>query len=746
VVRVEIKRLRRAAYSVLFVAAAGLGIAALMLLSRSTQNSEQFGRLQDYLLMINAAAALILLLLIIGNLIRLFGEYRRRVPGARLKARMLAAFVVLSVGPLLIVYVFAVQFLNEGIETWFDIEMERGLADAMELSRGALDVGMREELKRTRGIATAMSGLSQSELISGLSDFRRKAGALELTVFGENDRIIATSAEQPAARLPDYPPEDISMQVRQTGAWVGLDPVPEGTYRLRAVVVLGNTRTGGGRRVLQAFYPVGERLGTLVDSIENSYSRYSELLFLREPLKLSFTVTLTLVVLLSFLAALSGAFFFARRLVAPIKSLVDGTRSVAKGDLDTRLPSATHDEIGFLVDSFNLMIQRLAIAREEAKLNAQRVESERAQLEAILARLSTGVIAVDAAGRIRRANAAAGTILRADIAAMAGRPLDERGDGISLFSQFVDLLRPHLVSAAAEWREQITLRADGARHVLVCACAELPAEDGGSDGKVIVFDEVTAMLQAQRDAAWREVARRLAHEIKNPLTPIQLSAERIRRRYLGSLKDMEAQVLDRATHTIVQQVEAMRDMVNAFSDYARAPEITLSRVQLNRLVREVADLYRTRDDQPAVLVETDERIAEVTADAVRIRQMLHNLIRNATEALEDRPAACVRISTTLAETDGGSFVEIRVSDNGPGFDPRVLEQVFEPYVTSKARGTGLGLAIVKKLVEEHGGTVTAGNSAAGGAEVRVCLPVNAAETMSAPDAGSGRNEHRRERA
>ncbi|MBM4221258.1 MAG: two-component sensor histidine kinase, partial [Gammaproteobacteria bacterium] len=309
-----------------------------------------------------------------------------------------------------------------------------------------------------------------------------------------------------------------------------------------------------------------------------------------------------------------------------------------------------------------------------------------------------------------------------DLRTLTGRPWRDAGQGNSIVAQFVEALEPHLHGTRAEWRGQIVLRTDSSRRILNCASSPLPGDAGTGGGVIVVFDDVTELLLAQRDAAWGEVARRLAHEIKNPLTPIRLAAERIRRWYLPNLTEDEGKVLDRSTHTIVQQVEAMRDMVNAFSEYARAPAINIARVDLTRLIREVAWLYRTQEGQPTVQLRLDEDI-EVEADAVRVRQLLHNLIRNAQEALEGQADAVIEIAAGFAPGTDRAMAEISVSDNGPGIAAELLPRLFEPYVTSKTKGTGLGLAIVRKLVEEHGGSVAAENVPPHGARLTVRLPV-----------------------
>jgi nitrogen fixation/metabolism regulation signal transduction histidine kinase len=462
---------------------------------------------------------------------------------------------------------------------------------------------------------------------------------------------------------------------------------------------------------------------------------------LRVALKNSFTLVLSLVLLVAILASVYGAFFSARRLIEPMQQLMQATRAVARGDFETKLPRPTSDEIGFLINSFNEMTQRLAVARQETRDSQQEVERERHKLEVILARLSTGVLSLEADLRIRTANHAASAILGVDLETQVGTPLATLARDRSLLSQLLAVCTQHIERGHREWREQIMLRGEVGRRVLMCACSELPSEDGQPHGYVIVFDEITTLVQAQRDAAWGEVARRLAHEIKNPLTPIQLSAERLRHRYLGG-DGRDLGLLDRATHTIIQQVEAMKDMVNAFSQYARAPDVELTRFDLNELITQVTELYRHQEKPVKIVLQLDPHVPLVEADVGRIRQVLHNLIRNALEAMEEQSNAEIDISTRLATGTGASAVAIEVADNGPGFAESVMEQAFDPYVTSKAKGTGLGLAIVKKLVEEHGGQVRAANMEQGGARISILLPISGG-SEALPH---GQPDHRRERA
>jgi len=419
--------------------------------------------------------------------------------------------------------------------------------------------------------------------------------------------------------------------------------------------------------------------------------------------------------------------------VRPVQDLIAGTRAVAKGDFDTRLLRPSHDEIGYLVTSFNDMTKKLARAREETERSQAAVEAERAALAVILARLTSGVISLEPDLRIRVANQAAGTILGVDFTDAAGRPLAEIAAGQPLLAELHEVLQRHVEAGETEWREQVTLRTETGRREFVCACTALPG-DAGAQGLVLVFDEVTQLLQAQRQAAWGEVARRLAHEIRNPLTPIQLSAERMRRKLMRGLGAPEAELLERSTHTIVQQVEAMKQMVAAFSEYAKAPEMHVSEFDLGALIRQVSDLYHAQDPRVAFGLSLDPKAAPLEADPGRIRQLLNNLLTNSLEALDGRENPVIMIETQRV----GDQIALTVVDNGPGFQGGLLEQAFDPYVTSKPKGTGLGLAIVRRIVEEHGGQVEVDNAPQGGARVRMTLPAVAREARRA--------EARREKA
>jgi nitrogen fixation/metabolism regulation signal transduction histidine kinase len=460
----------------------------------------------------------------------------------------------------------------------------------------------------------------------------------------------------------------------------------------------------------------------LAERVQASVGTYRELQYLRDPLKTSYILTLTLALGLSVLTAIWAAFFCARRPMQPIHNLAEGTRSVAAGNYATRLPPSGRDEVGFLVQSFNEMTRRLSDARQEARESQRQVESQRAYLETVLERISTGVITLDSEGALATANEAAARIIELDVTPHTGESLVSLGSSHAPLARLADTVMSHVQAGDTEWQEQFELPVDTGHKIVVCRGTPLPDRPDWAGGWVIVFDDITALVRAQREAAWSEVARRLAHEIKNPLTPIQLASERLRHRLLGRLTGDEAEVVDRSTWTIIQQVESLKAMVRAFAEYASMPTARFVAVDLNALVWEVAELYEESSGASRIALDLSADLPPVQGDPDRLRQVLHNLIKNALEAQAD---TAIRIATAVIDGDTIPQVELAVHDAGPGIRSDLVGRLFEPYISGHPSGSGLGLAIVKKIIEEHGGRVAAGNADSGGAVLRVALPAAA---------------------
>lgn len=698
----------------------GLLLVLLVLMGRATTNSAQFGQMYSWLLLVSAIGLAALAILILYNLVGLIRLYRHRVPGSRLTLRLAGIFALLAMTPVALVYGFSLHFLQRGIDSWFNVQVDRGLEDALELSRTALDLRMREVLKQTARTAERMLD-SDTEQLGRQLDAQLDLGeASELTLFGQGGRIIATATMDPMAMLPHSPPEAVLLQVRQGRSYVGLEPTGETGFHIRVVVSAG--RVGNEERLLQALVPVTDRLSLLADAVQAAFDSYRELTFLRTPLKVSFTLTLSLALMFAVLAAFWAAFYTARRLVRPLRELADGTQAVAAGQFNKQLAGAGSDELGFLVESFNEMTRNLAQARDAAQRSQALVESQRAYLETVLARLSSGVVIIDQAGHLQTCNTAASQLLGVKLEDYLGGNPQWIAETQPLLQDFIAAIAPHL-ETAGDWREEIPWFGATGRRILMCRGSSLPDAMGLRGGHVIVFDDITNLVRAEREAAWTEVARRLAHEIKNPLTPIQLAAERIRHKYLKQFDEEQGKVLERGTNTIVQQVQAMKEMVDAFNEYARPPRLQLAPLDLNEFITEVLYLYR---DYPAGVEIKLDLIPEpliINGDKGRLRQLLHNLVKNAIEAMRDGQGSVLWVSSRREHVAGADCIELSVQDNGPGFPEHILASAFEPYVTTKPKGTGLGLAIVKKIVEEHGGWIQLETPADGGARVSVRLPI-----------------------
>lgn len=708
-------------------------VMSMALLSAATENSSQFGRMHLVLVVINVLGLIVLVGLIGINLTKLLSQYKRNVTGSRLTARLVVIFVILSVAPVSLVYYFSLGFLQRGIDSWFDVRMEQAMEDSLKLSRSALDMQKRELLKKTRALSEALTDVTNELALMSLNDLRTESGANELTLLTQGGEIIASSSEDTTAIIPHRPDESTLLQVKEKKSFADVSPVGELGLHVRVSVGVDSTDTQIKPRVLYALFPIPERMGELADEVELAYAQYKKLVFLREPLKNSFVLTLSLVLLVSILTAVWAAFFSAQRLVSPIRILTMGTKAVAAGNYDKKFPPTTNDELGSLVKSFADMTQRLATARDQAERSQQQVERERSYLRAVLGRLSSGVMTLDHERKLRVANNAANQILEVDLERSLGKGLPSIAQSAANLHEFVDVLNKNFIGKDKEWREEVVVKKKGGNKTLMCQGAVLPGIKGMKRGYVVVFDDVTTLVKAQRDAAWGEVARRLAHEIKNPLTPIQLSAERLRRKYLPKMPPEEAELLERSTRTIIEQVRSMEEMVKAFSEYARVPPIEFQPLHIDALVSEVLDLYQAEDIGAQIIADFQANIPMLEADPGRMRQLLHNLIKNAIESTQGISGARIIITLTTIGTDDSTLLELRVKDNGKGIPESILSSLYEPHTTTKSKGGGLGLAVVKRIVEEHSGSTFAENNADGGASVVVRLPLLQADSEQHPN-------------
>ncbi len=693
----------------LIVAAAIAGIS-LFLLASASANTELFAGGYPYLLALNGIVAVALAGLVGVQLRALWREYRSRQFGSRLKYRLMLMFALMALLPGVVVYAVSLQFVVRSIESWFDVRVDSALEGGIALGQNALDYLVSQVADKAADMALELDGLPVSS--TRLNRLRENAGVATATLVSASGQLLTTVSDGRGSLIPDLPTVAQLRHARQFRKFSLVDSLPDGSLVIRVVVPLAGRSLTQDPPFLVLGQPVPDTFASHVEAVQEAYRDYQQLTLGRAGLTRIYSLTLTLSLLLALLAAVAVAFVLARRLAAPLLILAEGTQAVAQGDYSPRQALPARDELGVLTQSFNQMTRQLDDARAAAERNRAAVESARAYLESVLANLSTGVLAFAADGTLRAANRGAMEILGDELVgyedlALADWPRHQA---------FRSALLEGFAANEGDWhRELELLREDASPQTLLIHGARLPAASGG--GSVVVFDDISSLIAAQRTAAWAEVARRLAHEIKNPLTPIQLSAERLMHKLHDRLDEDGRQMLERATRTIVNQVEAMKNLVNAFRDYARLPAPQLAAVDLNGLIEEVLNLYESTP--VSIRTELARDLPAVQGDPTQLRQIIHNLLQNAEDALADRDDGELSV-ITRREVDR---VVLVVRDNGPGFPAEILARAFEPYFTTKSRGTGLGLAMVKKIVDEHGGDVRLANRDGHGAEVRIRLRV-----------------------
>ena len=698
-------------------------LASLLMMSNSLQDSSHFSRFYLGLLVFNTMGLLALVTLIIINLRRLIRQLRRKAPGSRMTVRMVAMFTILSVTPVLVVYYFSLDFLNRGIDNWFDLRVEQALDDSLELSRLSLDTRMRELLKKTSQIASDLSDISDVAIPFEIDDMRASNGIKELTLFSRQGKIIASSGDDPTRLVPDRPSNTILLQLQQGNSYTGLDIIRNKGLHIRIVVNVPVVGIEQDNRIIQALYPISGRINDLAKSVQTSYVKYKELSYLREQLKKSFVIILTLVLLFSIFSTVWAAFYTARRQVEPVRNLAEGTLAVARGNYETQIPVPGNDELGFLVSSFNEMTRKIAQAQFEA-------ETQRSYLEAVLERLSSGVLVLDKENILRTTNTSVEKILDIPLSEMVGKPISEIAGKYPAFGQLIAAIEVNLTPSHRDWREQVNININDQYTILMCSGTALLETHHLEQGRIIVIDDITALIQGQRNAALSEMARRLAHEIKNPLTPIQLATERLRHKYLENLQGEDTETFDRLTNTIIQQVETMKDMVNSFSEFSRVPDLKMQLIDVNEILIEVTDLFANLNQNASIETSLYKNLPLVQADVSRLRQVFNNLLKNAFDACEQCRKFRLEISTGITMDNDEEYVEIIIRDSGTGISAEIMHKMFDPYITTKTKGTGLGLAIIRKIVEEHKGKITlVNNTDAPGASAIVLLPVAKQESV-----------------
>ena len=738
----------------ILVAAAVVSIL-LFLLASASENTWLFDEYYPWIVGANISVALTLFSLVCFLLWRLYGRYRRGLFGSRLMSKLVLVFALIGILPGSVIYLVSVQFVSRSIESWFNVKVESALESGLNLGRSALDSSLQDLKVKSRTLASELSEMSDAAIMNQLPKLLENSSLSEALVVTSNGNLIASSGNL-TNLLPDLPTPSMLVRARTAEGYGAIEGETDANeknaertpaLRLRVVIAIrgdGSLLTLRSQtRYLQIIQPVSAQLAANAEALRSAYGEYQERSLARSGLKRFYLVTLTLTLLLTIFAAMASAFFLATDLAKPLLLLAEGTKAVAEGDLSPRPIVASSDELGILTQSFNSMTRQLSEAQDAVERNRLALEDAKAYLESVLANMSAGVMVLDSQLRLVTFNASACRILQCDLTPFLEQPFSALTDLSAFTSTIIRAFSEQNAQTAARdkevddqhWQQQIdfalkeTSNATVEQISLLARGSRLPV--GSGIGHVVVFDDISDLISGQRLVAWSEVARRLAHEIKNPLTPIQLSAERLQMKLHAKLAGDDAALLERGTNTIVKQVTAMQEMVDNFRDYAKTPTPVLASLDLNTLISEILELYMGEIETKIIEVQLAPALPAILGDATQLRQVMHNLIKNAQDAIAETNSLThspkIQLLTEAIhypEANGAMKTAVRLSitDNGPGFDARLISRAFEPYVTSKPKGTGLGLPVVKKIIEEHGGRIELKNRKDGsGAIISILL-------------------------
>lgn len=678
----------------------------LGVMSQILQNASQFAESYSTLLFIAFSGIVLLIIILIRTLLKLRQQYRQKVAGIKLTTRLTVIISAMLGVPLAIVFYFSMSFVHQGIDQWFDVKTETALSNAVKLVQTSLDDQTRRKLNSTQQVLKHQQQDLINSPILTLNKIGDQLGARELSLYNSDGQLIAYNSQENIGILPTAPAPRLFQQIRKRLSYAAIETQPgaNSQHQFIHVILPVNDLLNNKLYALQVIFPIPDQLSKLANTVQIASGQYQELSYLRAPLKTSFTVILTMVLLLTLISALLFTIRTIDNITRPIRTLAEGTEEVSKGNYSLTMPIDRQDEMGQLIQSFNDMIQQIAKARNEIKFGQQQAEMQKLYLQAIIKNLNSGVLTFDNHMRLKTLNDATNLILNTDLFSQVGNEIDDilEQPEYQALNGFFEQVFPLFRKDAKPWSQQLSYDGVHGRKMLLVHGSTLPSLDQKFNGYVIVIEDITKLIKAQLHAAWSDVAQRLAHEIKNPLTPIQLSAERLNYKLSAKLMEPDQQLLKRMTDTIIEQVFAMQNLVDAFTEYADTPELELTQLNLNSLVKDVVNMYKDPKANWRVSYQIDPECPTLAADPDKVRQLLHNLIKNGLEACEANPEGRVKVMTQSVDEH---YIQLSVCDNGNGIPETIKNWIFEPYATGKPKGTGLGLSIVKKIVDEHHGEI-----------------------------------------
>jgi len=692
-----------------------IGIALLILLAKSLSNSELVsGDTFRLLLIFNIVFICALIILITIQIAKLIHNVKKEIVGSRLTMRLVLSFAAIVIIPVTIVYLVSVSFLTKSIESWFNVQVESALQGGLSLGQETLDILLKDVELKSKSLAYSIGAAEESSSLEILNDLREKFSIQEAIIFDVNSKILSVSGDY-LTPLSAIPKQEDLMRATSEGFFGKIEEV-DGKIFMKAYVPIPSNDLLQTDKIIQITQPIPESIADIALSVESVYEDYQTLSYSRSSLKIIYTITLTLVLLLAILSAVAASFVISRRISKPISLLAEATRQIAKGKYNKIIPENSRDELGLLVKSFNSMTMKLDHATKSSAKSRERLEIARAFLDTIMTHLSSGVIVIDKDGVIKLHNIAASKIIEFKEINMTDVKFTNNISKGKKYQPIIQKINTIIFTKKILKEQNFEINTNNKDNEEIIRVQITPLKREKNISYILVIDDITELTKGQRNQAWSEIARRLAHEIKNPLTPIQLSAERIEHKLKDKLSNEDLIMLNKSTATIVNQVQALKTMVNEFSEYSRPPQRIIKAFNLYELFENIIELYQATKIK--ITLSASRKKILIKADENKIRQIIINLIENAKDGLvkEKNPKIAIYI------IEDKTWVTFKIKDNGMGISEELMGRIFEPYVTSKSNGTGLGLAIVNKIIEEHSGKIDIERNKVKGIFVSVRLP------------------------